>query len=85
MKYIIKNCDSYNFGCCLSTNGTKLYCQCKDITDCLLKRIVELCDSNTSKVLYEGETSKIKFVEGNPLAEKILKLLETEECENDGR
>lgn len=35
-----------------------------------------------SKVLYEGETSKLKFVEGNPLAKKILELSEMEEVDD---
>lgn len=77
MKYIIKNCDCLILGACCAPNADRVYC--KDITDCVMKRIVELCDSNASKVLYEGKT--LKFVEGNPLAEEILQLLEIEECE----
>lgn len=76
MKYIIKNCSTINNNWCRDKQK-----HCKDITDCPLKQIVELCDSNVSKVLYEGETSKIKFVEGNPLAKKILELLEIEEVD----
>lgn len=96
INYIVRNCpsieDIVNYeinkdGDFIQTGiDTPDYCvknkkQCKDITDCLLKRIVELCDSNASKVLYEGETSKIKFVEENPLAKKILELLEIEEVD----
>ena len=74
MKYRITNCPAYlKYNKCLHNN------HCDNITDCLLKRIVELCDSNASKVLYEGETSKLKFVEGNPFAKKILEQLEIEE------
>lgn len=86
MKYVIKNCDNYTNldkdWTCRSTiqNRKGCYC-CKDITDCIMKRIVDECDSNVSKVLYEGETSKLKFVEGNPLAKKILELFEMEEME----
>lgn len=93
-KIIIKNCpsieDIVNYE--INKDGdfiqigidTPDYCiknkkHCKDITDCLLKQIVELCDANASKVLYEGET--LKFIEGNPLAKKILELLGIDECE----
>lgn len=41
-KYIIKNCFAYSVcGICISQEAE---CLCKDCTDCLLKRIVELCD-----------------------------------------
>ena len=83
-KYIVKNCPALtDQGECYQGSvfmGTA-FKECQERTDCVLKRIVELCDSNASKVLYEGETSKLKFVEGNPLAKKILELLEIEECE----
>lgn len=85
MKYIIKNCPNcwtYNriyfhpvCGLTYQKGGFKEKTEnfecCKDISDYLLKRIVELCDNNASKVLYEGETSK------------ILELLEIEECEDE--
>ena len=87
MKYIIKNCP--NLTTSFYSAGEIIHNQCgcsdddmrKDRNNCLLKQIVEKCDSNTSKVLYEGET--IKFIEGNPLAKEILKLLEIEECEDE--
>lgn len=91
-RYIVRNCPAIKeittlltseppqfqkeWHCC--TTGSNLK-NCKNITDCVMKRIVELCDTNVSKVLYEGET--LKFVEGNPLAKKILELLEIEEVD----
>lgn len=76
-KYIIKNCPAITKSTvCVNDKYSNL---CKDITDCVMKRIVELCDTNVSKVLYDGEN--IKLIKGNDLAVEILELLEIEECE----
>ena len=40
-KYIIKNCPMYFHGNCYGHTGN---CDCSDCTDCVLKRIVELCE-----------------------------------------
>ena len=91
MTYIIKNCPAFKNEVIKTylTLGVKQFknvcsaerkeTNCKDITDCLLKRIVEMCDSNTTKVLHEGET--FKLIEGNRLGSKILELLEIEEVD----
>lgn len=54
MKYIVNNCDNYtNFDenwTCRSTiqNRKGCYC-CKDVTDCLLKQIVDECKEQNLK------------------------------------
>jgi hypothetical protein len=79
-KYIIKNCDNYTnldeFRTCSSTiqNRKGCYC-CKDITDCPLKQIVELCNKQLNSF-------KIGVYTANDiLANNILKLLEIEEVD----
>ena len=66
-KYIIKNCPA--------TKGTNGFCAdertevfCEDVTDCLLKQIVEKC--------YD-----YKLYSSQDLAEEILSMLEIQECE----
>lgn len=72
MKYIIKNCPArFNKvngeqGC--TDNLKKLCLDCHEVSDCLLKRIVELCANKYYKDVYE-------------LEDKILKLLEIEGVE----
>lgn len=73
MKYIIKNCPAFTeednrYGLCFDDyNG---YCKpCKDITDCLLKRIVDVCREQNLKY--------------DTTACSVLELLEIEECENE--
>lgn len=78
MKYVIKNCNCYGFGdTCLSNNADRLYC--KDITDCLLKRIVDEC-KDYKLIAYEGEFYKL--IQENAKAKEILELLELEEVDD---
>lgn len=77
MKYIIKNCDicfenfEANFICPYGTKKEGLTAYCKDISDCLLKRIVDIFkDFRKDSVLING--NKI-------MVEEILNLLEIEE------
>lgn len=90
MKYIVRNCpafteDDNRYGLCFDDyNG---YCKpCKDITECLLKRIVNELRNDDCDILYNGNC----FMYKNHaeccnllLSEKILELLEIEECENE--
>lgn len=94
MKYIVNNCDNYtNFDedwTCRSTiqNRKGCYC-CKDITDCLMKRIVKKCYKATHEDLIPScdvfktadDVSQLYGRAG--LAYEILELLEIEECENE--
>lgn len=79
MKYIIRNCPNYDNRIWQEPTCNINTADCQSVSDCLLKRIADKCDSNISKVLYEGET--LKFIEGNKLASEILQLLNIEECE----
>lgn len=72
-KYIIKNCPAcLEFTkLCDSSSVSDKASMCKDITDCLLKRIVNECKWETNiDVECRGD-----------LAERILSELEIEECE----
>ncbi len=82
MKYVIKNCpnlmDSYystgeikSEECGLCTND-KL---CKDITDCLLKQIVDLCQRDV------GNKENMFLCARSMLADEIIEKLEIEERE----
>lgn len=90
-KYIIKNCDNYtNFDedwTCRSTiqNRKGCYC-CKDITDCVMKRIVEItkgyekacgkhCDKNRKENNCGKHCNAYKI-------RQILELLEIEEVDD---
>ena len=74
MKYIIKNCpetfqnidDNYVCPSVCRQEGFPVYC--KNTTNCLLKRIVELCANKYYKDVYK-------------LEDKILNLLEIEEVQ----
>ena len=78
MKYIINNCPQITPITKLCNNVCPEVKQCKDISDCLLKQIIDKCDSNISKLLYEGEN--LKLIEGNKLASEILQIFDLEEC-----
>lgn len=68
MKYIIKNC-----GC--NPACDECYTRCKDITNCVLKRIVERCN------LYEFNYPVNQAIQ--MLTQNIKNMLEIEECENE--
>lgn len=64
-KYIIKNCPIQKSQC------HECYKYCYDCTDCVMKRIVELCK----------ERVKGRYSDTYNLAGKILKLLDIQEVE----
>lgn len=78
-KYIIKNCPCYNNERFLTgfLNDKDTICtyyskSCQDCTNCVLKRIVELCRGNKEYALeYLGHRDM--------LAEEILQLLDIQE------
>ena len=83
-KYIIKNCpcftingEAFNSCKCKDSSSINGIHQefCKDILDCLLKRIVELCKENYTSDDNVFDISKKIF------ALRILDLLEIEEVE----
>lgn len=92
MKYTVKNCPAvYIFKNGYSCNNLEFdeHKYCKDIPDCVMKRIVELCKDVKEKTPIVAErdkqTGEIISIGGwaeNPVydfAQKILNLLEIEE------
>ena len=72
-KYVIKNCPAFNYDCMLSCKSSctdEKYCH--KCTDCVMKKIVELCKSKKES----SYTFAVAF-----FADTILKLLNIEECE----
>lgn len=84
MSYVIRNCPAKDFGYKTCSNSDK---PCKDIPNCLLKQIVELC----KKARNERDLAflKIKFTGAEiaklygkvDFAKEILELLEIEEVD----
>lgn len=71
MKYIIKNCPAINDRLCkLEYDLT----HCVDVSDCIIKQIIELCND-----VLEQETDPLNSSEMS-FARKILDLLEIEEA-----
>jgi len=69
-KYIIKNCPAYCYlGEECHNEEDRYGSSCCEVTDCVVKQIVELCSFNYTK----GNT--------NLLAKEILKLLDIQEVE----
>lgn len=78
-KYVIKNCD-----CSVTTENICAAEErlCKDIDNCLLKNIVNKCQSCIDKGFVMSRYGcKVPASEGYDLASDILKLLDIEECE----
>ena len=76
-KIIIRNCPAYSDYC----EEIKSY-ECQDCTNCVMKRIVELCKhikSINKTNSYIGEYSE--FTQHSPLANEILELLDIQEVE----
>lgn len=72
-KYIIKNCECKVKGKTTLCVRDVPYKKCENITDCVLKQIVELCKNQKAKTTYEaGMRDK---------AIQILKLLDIQEVE----
>lgn len=77
-KYIVKGCpriESYTNNCWDSELPDEI--PCKDRTDCKIKQIVKLCKAEVHQVIIRSGNASL--CKRNPLAEKILQLLEVEE------
>ena len=95
-KYIIKNCPAYIhrplsthdrvclLGDKVKPNHKELYVYCKDVTDCLLKQIVEKCKKTLGYVNYKcyfkRDTVSLKY-EAFKTLNDILQLLDIQEVE----
>ena len=81
-KYIIKNCPVYNTKHSICNKKSKVI-KCSDITDCLLKQIVEKCKKaiNTydNGEYYEDDVDT--FMGESIMAQSILDLLDISEVE----
>lgn len=87
MKYIIKNCPNYlpdffYFGACKCEKGSSINGRyidnCKDVTDCLLKQVVEKC-KKAQKTQWVNNKKKPYSPSKSAFARDILKDLEIEE------
>ena len=84
MKYIIKNCDigfkdlEDNLICPYGCKRTGFTNYCKEVTDCLLKQIVEKC-KNAQKTQWVNNKKKPYSPSKAAFARDILKGLEIEE------
>ena len=89
MKYIIKNCPCYNkdYSCQSKNNIIGKYC--KDIADCLLKRIVEKCKYQSAefddKIKNGNYHDKYKFFKSgrSDAGKEVLQLLEIEQVDEN--
>lgn len=75
-EYVIKNCPACRIAPSCCTEWNLLHGEwkdCKDINDCVIKRIVEKC----SKKFYDNDFDKGKLF----MANEILLMLGIEECE----
>lgn len=85
MKYVIKNCPVYfgYFNDGKSCYGRRGDAECKDIPDCLLKRIVALCKKEPQNIMLISNGCAYGTEENKAfcLAQDILKHLEIEEAE----
>lgn len=93
-KYIIKNCPAFNdipnmygevYGYCDNEHDIDLNkCMCENITDCVMKQIVELAKGHTE--LCKNCDQQIKECDCSDICnayrlDKILKLLDIQEVE----
>ena len=91
MKYIIKNCNigfenfENNFICTYTCRKEGITSYCKDVSDCILKQIVELCKK-------QREWERKRYITGEEVeeyngayffAQEILNLLEIEEVNEE--
>lgn len=77
IKYIIKNCD-----CNVTTENICAAKErlCKDISDCLLKRIIyEIKKEKIINCIIDGKEQVLRA--NYHMCDKVLELLEIEECE----
>ena len=76
-KYIIKNCPYYSEDETL--DGYENMLDCQNITDCLLKQIVEKCLNGLDFSIFKGVDGC--YSERGILAKEILQLLDIQEVE----
>lgn len=92
MPYVIRNCPCFVEGIAIKGNEQKTQtCNnhkvreltlCQDCTDCKLKQIVELCKNIDCPCEYQGaDCWECSRIGAKNFADKILKLLDIEECE----
>ena len=91
MKMIIKNCPAITQMTKLCDNACPEVTMCKDISDCLLKRIVNECQEIIKQRqeidfddIWGHSYSDCELSELNgqcKMARKILRMLDIEECE----
>jgi hypothetical protein len=77
-KYIIKNCPYYSEDETL--DGYENMTDCQNITDCLLKQIVELAKGYKEE-LIDRKTKKVVATRYFKLTKEILELLDIQEVE----
>ena len=87
MKYIIKNCPAKYFIFADEMKCSEYGDNCKDITNCTSKRIVDKCHKATHEDLvitagYNKTACEVAAIYGRAdLAQEILQLLEIEEVD----
>lgn len=81
MKYLISNCPAITQMTKLCDNACPKVQMCKDISDCLLKKIVSECASAKHRA---SDYSTNAYNDGIYYqADRVLGFLRIEECEND--
>ena len=84
-KYIVKNCPAM----CTSkyfTGECRLECTlCKDITDCLIKQVIDDCNESIKHYENEGWKSDdcLKLCGEASMSFKLLQLFEIKECKDE--
>ena len=71
-KYVVKNCPAYKGYC---TNEFR-YGQCLEISDCLIKQIIEIC-----KEAVNNDDPYQRMYAGKMYCEPILELLDIQEVD----
>lgn len=74
-RYVILNCPTLMGNRLCYSKEIK---QCADCTDCIVKRIIELCEAESSLIQHK---QKVKVKGLNKLADKIFELLDIQEVE----
>lgn len=70
MSYIVKNCPAFDNRIWIEPTCNINPCDCENITDCVIKRVIEIAKDIIEKDCYENSDAK---------AEKILQLFDLEE------
>lgn len=79
-KYIISNCPCYDNRIWQEPTCNTNALDCQNISDCLLKRIVELCKKEKTIICnIDGKEQILKAYYHTHIGDKVLELLEIEE------